>query len=232
MRLAQAIRTTHCSYASLPFTKQPTRQKRQSTNKTKNTHYSQQRRSRLQDSAAMWHKLTSSYAESCSAPNPRGRVEDVHSVAVAAARCARHETRTSDPHNTLLLRRQTPHKATHAATTTISSTTRTPPPSEDRDSKIRQRCGCKRISSYAESCSAPNPRGRVEDVHSVGDHLKGRCARHETRTSDPHNTLLLRRQAPHKATHAATTTISSTTRTSTPDEDRDSKIRQRCGCKP
>ncbi len=50
--------------------------------------------------------------------------------------------------------------------------------SEDRDSKIRQRCACKTTSSYAESCSAPSSRRHVEDVNSVGGTT--RCARHET----------------------------------------------------
>jgi hypothetical protein len=59
--------------------------------------------------------------------------------------------------------------------------TRTPATSEDRDSDIRQRCGCKSISSYAESCSAPSSRRHVEDINSVGV-AAARCARHETCT--------------------------------------------------
>jgi len=57
--------------------------------------------------------------------------------------------------------------------------TRTAATSKDRDSKIRQRCGCKSISSYAESCSAPSSRRHVEDVHSIGVDA-ARCARRET----------------------------------------------------
>jgi hypothetical protein len=60
--------------------------------------------------------------------------------------------------------------------------TRTIATSEDRDSEIRQRCCCMRISSYAESCSAPSSRRRVEDVHSVGGYAVANCARHETCT--------------------------------------------------
>jgi hypothetical protein len=60
--------------------------------------------------------------------------------------------------------------------------TRTVATSEDRDSEIRQRCGCKRISSYAECCSAPSSRRRVEDVHSVGGYAVANCARHDTCT--------------------------------------------------
>jgi len=59
--------------------------------------------------------------------------------------------------------------------------TRTPATSEDRDSEIRQRCGCKTMSSYAESCSAPSSRRHVEDVNSVGV-AATHCATHETCT--------------------------------------------------
>jgi hypothetical protein len=51
--------------------------------------------------------------------------------------------------------------------------------SKNGDAQIRQRCGCKMTSTYAESCSAPNPRRHVEDVHNVED--QPICARHEAR---------------------------------------------------
>jgi hypothetical protein len=60
-------------------------------------------------------------------------------------------------------------KSNPQATTKIINATRTGATSEDRDSDIRQRCGCKISSTYAESCSAPNPRRHVEDVHSIGE---------------------------------------------------------------
>ncbi len=66
--------------------------------------------------------------------------------------------------------------------------TRTKATSEDRDSEIRQRCGCKIISCYAESCSAPSSRRHVEDVHSVGV-AAARCARHETCTRNQQKQL-------------------------------------------
>jgi hypothetical protein len=50
----------------------------------------------------------------------------------------------------------------------IVNATRTAATSEDRDSDIRQRRGCKITSSYAKSCSAPSSRRHVEDVHTVG----------------------------------------------------------------
>ncbi len=66
--------------------------------------------------------------------------------------------------------------------------TRTVATSEDRDSEIRQRCGCKISSSYAESCSAPSSRRHVEDVHSVGV-AAARCAKHETCTRNQQSNL-------------------------------------------
>ncbi len=46
---------------------------------------------------------------------------------------------------------------------------------------IRQRCGCKGLSTYAESSSAPNPRRHIEDVHYVGVAAPDCRARHEAR---------------------------------------------------
>jgi hypothetical protein len=48
-----------------------------------------------------------------------------------------------NPRNTLTTRNDA-----NMATRTIAT-------SEDRDSEIRQRCGCKPLSSYAENCSGP-----------------------------------------------------------------------------
>ena len=66
----------------------------------------------------------------------------------------------------------------------INMVTRTTATSEDRDSQIRQRCGCMTTSSYAEICSAPSSKRHVEDVHSVGEAAAVNCARHETCTRD------------------------------------------------
>ena len=109
--------------------------------------------------------------------------------------------------------------------------TRTIATSEDRDSMIRQRCGYKIPSSYAESCSAPSSRRHVEDVHSVGV-AEARCTRHETCTCNqqkqppPTQTSY----SPTRATQHAKIRIMAT-RTVATSEDRDSEIRQRCGCK-
>jgi hypothetical protein len=73
------------------------------------------------------------------------------------------------------------HTTQHAKGTKISMSTRTAATSEDRDSEIRQRCGCKICSSCAESCSAPSSRRHVEDVNSVGV-AATHCATHETCT--------------------------------------------------
>jgi hypothetical protein len=118
----------------------------------------------------------------------------------------------------------------------INMTTRTVATSEDRDSEIRQRCGCKRTSSYAESCSAPSSRRRVEDVHSVRDVAAASCARHETCTRKQQTTLrplssTIPFPNPHKST-CKDAKINMTTRTVATSEDRDSEIGQRCGCKP
>jgi hypothetical protein len=80
--------------------------------------------------------------------------------------------------------------------------TRTTATSEDRDSEIRQRCGCKICSSYAESCSAPSSRRHVEDVHSIGV-AAYRCARHETCTRNQQTNLRpLKHPIPQHAQHS------------------------------
>jgi hypothetical protein len=129
-------------------------------------------------------KICSSCTEGCSAPSSRRHVEDVHSVGVAAI-CARRETCTRNQQtNSCPLNHPIPQPAQkqHAKIRQKNMATRTVTTSEDRDSDIRQRCGCKRISSYAESCSAPSSRRHIEDVHSVGGAT--RCARHQTCTSN------------------------------------------------
>jgi hypothetical protein len=60
------------------------------------------------------------------------------------------------------------HTTTTLAVTAVSITRRTLATSEDGESLIRQRCGCKLISSLAENCSAPVSRRRIEDVHNFG----------------------------------------------------------------
>jgi hypothetical protein len=60
-----------------------------------------------------------------------------------------------------------PHTHTHPATPRINLTRRTCATSEDRDSGIRQRRGCKKRSSLAENCSGPTPTRRLEDVNIV-----------------------------------------------------------------
>ncbi len=76
------------------------------------------------------------------------------------------ETRTQAQHATLLPLMHPPHKASHSATNQTNTTTLTVATSENSDSDVRQRCRCKKTSSYAESCSAPSSCRHVEDVYS------------------------------------------------------------------
>ena len=86
--------------------------------------------------------------------------------------------------------------------TKINMATRTVATSEDRDSDIRQRCGCKIISSYAESCSAPSFIRHVEDVHNGGGTGAAFCARHETCTRNQQTNLRpLKHPIPQPAQH-------------------------------
>jgi hypothetical protein len=187
-------------------------------------------------------KILSSYAENCSAPSSKSRrhVEDVHNVGVeAAVRCARHEICTRNQQTNLRpLKHPIPRRAQHNSQrcdnqhgNTVSRTKASS--SEDRDSEIRQRCGCKIKSSYAESCSAPSSRRHVEDVHNVGGGVGGRCARHETCTCNQQTNLRpLKHPIPQPAQHNTQRyKINMATRTFATSEDRDSNIRQRCGCK-
>jgi hypothetical protein len=74
----------------------------------------------------------------------------------------------------------------------IRMATRTSATSEDRDSDIRQRCGCKSCSSYAESCSAPgSQRGGCRDLlsrvrcgNTAGQHHRS-CSRSRSIMSLP-----------------------------------------------
>jgi hypothetical protein len=85
--------------------------------------------------------------------------------------------------------------------TKINMATRTSASSKDRDSEVRQRCGCKIRSSYAEICSAPSSRRHVEDVHSIGVDKVGNCARHETCTRNQQD-----QPPPTQASHHPTRT--------------------------
>jgi hypothetical protein len=149
-------------------------------------------------------KNCSSCAENCSAPVSRRHVEDVHNVGPdIVAHCARHETCTRNQQTNL---RPLNHKITQSTKPTrkdteINMATRTIATSEDRDSMIRQRCGCKKPSSYAKSCSAPSSRRRVEDVHSGGE-AAAHCARHETCTRNQQTNLRpLNHPIPQPAQH-------------------------------
>jgi hypothetical protein len=94
-----------------------------------------------------------------------------------------------------------PHNTTRK-NTKINTATRTSATSEDRDSEIRQRCGCNIISSYAESCSAPISRRHVEDVHSHGVEGAAAYAMHETCTRNQQTNLRpLRHHIPQPKQH-------------------------------
>jgi hypothetical protein len=67
--------------------------------------------------------------------------------------------------------------------------TRTIATSEESETSVRQRCGRKILSSHAESCSAPSPRRRVEDVNNI--RLAAvHCARRELWAHDQRSALL------------------------------------------
>ncbi len=91
-----------------------------------------------------------------------------------------------------------PHTHTHPATPQAKVTGRTYAASEDRDSGIRQRRGCKTISSLAEGCSAPSSSRHAEDVHDTGEAIQRlvRCTRHETGSRRKHNRTQPTRASP------------------------------------
>ncbi len=93
------------------------------------------------------------------------------------------------------------HNTTRKGTKT-NTATRTSATSEDRDSDIRQRCGCKPHSSNAESCSAPSSRRHVEDVYSVGGAAAVCSARHKNCTHNQQTNLRpLNNHIPQRAQH-------------------------------
>jgi hypothetical protein len=79
--------------------------------------------------------------------------------------------------------------------------TRTIATSEESESSARQRCGRKPMPSHAESCSAPSPRRRVEDVNNIRLSTV-RCARRELWAHDQRSVLL-------SLTHPPSQTIAS-----------------------
>ncbi len=105
--------------------------------------------------------------------------------AAQGMRLAHAISKTTSAHSTITF--HNPHNTTRKDTK-INIATRTIATSKDRESKVRQRCGCKIPSSYAESCSAPSSRRQVENVHSVGAGTV-RCARHETCTRNQQTNL-------------------------------------------
>jgi hypothetical protein len=88
-----------------------------------------------------------------------------------AAQGMRHARKISTDHCTRISILNTNQNKRKASKITI--TQRTPTASEYRESVIRQRCGCRISSSYAENCGAPISRSRVEDVHNVDPTIDG-----------------------------------------------------------
>ena len=177
-------------------------------------------------------KIVSCCAESSSAPSSCRHVQDVHNIdgiTERVLRCTRRETHTLTQHITLLQQHITllqlmhpPHKATPHATTQTKPTTRTRATSEDRDSEVRQRCGCKMTSSCAESSSAPSSCCYVQDVHNIG-HGTASCTRRETQTLTNQITLLQLMHPPHKAN--ASCNNSNKTNNTYPSHQRRSRLR-------
>ena len=60
-----------------------------------------------------------------------------------------------------------PHNTQHAAVFIAKITSLTNAACKDRQSLIRQRCRCERITSHAESSSAPQSAARIENIHSA-----------------------------------------------------------------
>jgi hypothetical protein len=114
----------------------------------------------------------------------------------------------------------------------ITTTQRTPTASEYRESEIRQRCGCRISSSYAENCGAPISRSHIEDVHSVDPTGAENCARYETCMHNLHRTPPALAYPLQSKPSANQHNVDVTIRTLATSEDGDSKIRQRCCTKP
>ncbi len=100
--------------------------------------------------------------------------------------------------NTLNPLAHPPHTHAHPATPQTKVTRRTIAASEERDSGIRQRRGCKGIPSLAEDCSAPSSSRRVEDVHNFGGDKAIHCTRHETGSRRKHNRTQPTRASPSR----------------------------------
>ncbi len=116
---------------------------------------------------------TSSFAENCSAPVSRDRIEDVHSFRIHIVTCTNDmaccstlntphfsEARTQPPMS------PSPRTTSFPAIIAITVARRTLTTSEDRESLIWQRCGGQPTSSLAENCSAPVSRDRIEDINN------------------------------------------------------------------
>ena len=190
MRLVHAITKQTSAHSTIPFPNQnnTTRKDSKINMATRTTATSEDRDSQIRQRCGC--KTTSSYAEICSAPSSRRHVEDVHGVGEAAVNCARHETCTRNKQtNPRPLNHPIPKPAQHKTRRCENQhgkilATRTIATSEDRDSMIRQRCGYKPHSSYAESCSAPSSQrvgcrnllSRVCCGHTAGEQ-HGSCSR-------------------------------------------------------
>jgi hypothetical protein len=166
MRLAHVINTphTHPTHACILIAPNPILQQLKQTTTRTTRATGKNRDSRIRQRRGC--KIRSSYAEDRSAPSSRHHVKDVNNIGV----CRRHETCTHHQHTT-----HTPHSCIPLAPkpilqqlNTTNTTTRTRATSEDRDSRIRQRCGCKTRSSLAEGRSFPSSNGvRYCDVPST-----------------------------------------------------------------
>ncbi len=171
MRLAHAISKPTSAHSSIPLPNphNTTRKVTKINMATRTIATSEDRDSEVRQRCGC--KISSSYAEICSAPSSRRHVADVNSVGEASDHCARNKTFTHNQQNPTSAHSTIPFPNPHNTTrkvTKINMATRTIATSKDRDSKVRQRCGCKIKSRYAESCSAPSSRRQVEDVHNVG----------------------------------------------------------------
>ncbi len=125
-------------------------------------------------------------------------LEETLPLAAQGMRLAHAISKPTSAHSTIPF--PNPHNTTRKDTK-INMATRTKATSEDRDSDIWQRCGCKICSSYAESCSAPSSRRHVEDVHSLGVGA-ARWKRHETCTRNQQTNLRpLNHPIPQPARH-------------------------------
>jgi hypothetical protein len=146
-------------------------------------------------------KTTSSDAESSSGPHPTRSIEDVHSIDYTCCTCARHQQSAAAAEVNLIARNNAPYTYTTPCNQRLQHMLRTGATGEYCESIIRQRCGCKLLSSDAESSSGPYPTPSIEDVHSIQRSTCCTCARHQQSAAAAEANFIARYHAPYTYTN-------------------------------